>query len=218
MKQVFIFVFFFVLGISAALAYHLSGSSPVLHSPISFITNKKEYPAFSIVEAPSQALKANISNVTGDIQFESRVATKPAALGDQKTITQGERIIANENASAVLTFTDILSVRVSKNTELSVIQTLPSSLVFAQPSGTAEYVSTGKSPVSVRTHNVAVLMKDGSLVIDVDQETGYITFTLSKGKATLAYNDSDNESTVVTIDEKQSYIFDDASRTGRIEN
>jgi len=100
---------------------------------------------------------------------------------------------------------------------LSFNQTLPSNLVFSQLSGVAEYVSTGKSPVSVRTHNIAALISEGSVVIDIDQETGFITFTVSKGTVTVAFNDSDNLSNVVTIKEKQTYIFDDTSRTGRIE-
>jgi hypothetical protein len=217
MKIVLIFFFFFIIGIGTALYYHLSERQLIIHSPISFITGKKTYHPFSIAEAPSQSLKANISEQIGDVKLENRVATSPAILNDIKTITQGERILTGDQSSVILTFTDVLSIRLNAQTELSFNQTLPSNLVFSQPSGIAEYVSTGKSPVSVRTHNIAALISEGSVVIDIDQETGFITFVVSKGTVIVAFNDNDNLSNVVTVKEKQTYIFSDTSRTGRIE-
>ncbi len=181
--------------------------NPVL-SPIS----QNKAAEFSVADPPKESVTGNITAMTGDVLWESRVATAPATIDRPVPVKQGENLVTKDNGNATVVFSGIGSVKLSPKTETDFIQTLPADFVVDQKKGMAGYTKNGTVPFSIRSlHLLTAISGEISLAIDEDQPI--VTITVKKGMATVAYNDAQMVSQRQTVDEGQKLIFDDDSRT-----
>jgi hypothetical protein len=103
------------------------------------------------------------------------------------------------------------------NSHLSIVQTLPSNSTLIQDSGTIFYKKIDSTlPLGVRVLHLLIQQQSGEMEVSVDDQTPIITIKVSSGAITLAFNDTKNISNVVSIDEGNTYTFDDEKREGEI--
>lgn len=170
-------------------------------------------PNFSLENAPSESLRGQITAMTGNIDWQGRIATEAARITSPISVQQGENLITEAGASMSLSFPNVCDVNISQKTEVDVIQTLPADLVFSQNSGSAEYVKTGDSPVSVRTLNLLTEVGEDS-IITINPKKPIISLSVKSGSATVAYNDLKYNSHEVTIIAGHTYTFNSGTRRG----
>ena len=166
---------------------------------------------FSIETAPSESLRGKIISMTGEISWQSRIATEAAKISVPQTIQQGEKLITGEKSNLSLDFPNACSVEFSPQTEIEIIQTLPKNIVFSQTSGTGEYVKTGSYPVSVRVLSL-LAENDGDMIVSVDPENPLIILTQKSGQTIVAYNDLNYVSHETTIASGRTLTFNYGKR------
>ncbi|KKQ47724.1 MAG: hypothetical protein US67_C0047G0011, partial [Candidatus Woesebacteria bacterium GW2011_GWD1_38_10] len=110
-------------------------------------------------------------------------------------------------------FDNACIIEMSENTSVNVIQTLPINLVFRQSDGSAVFNRTGENPLSVRTLS---LLSDinGKAKITIDKDKNTIYLEVISGSTTVAYNDLEFISRQMTIEENQTYTFNQDTRKG----
>ncbi|SRR6266567_4409454 len=172
---------------------------------------------FSMSNAPSESLKGNIASMSGTVRWLSRTATEPIKLLSPRVIQQGEALETEKNAKATVIIQNAEAITLSPNSYVNFIQLLPLNLVLEQNSGDIFYQNTGQSAMSIHTLDLLTAVNRGSARIAMDKNTKTVTVTVEKGLITEGYEDSTNMSTVVTVNAGQRYVFDDATRTGMIE-
>jgi hypothetical protein len=102
----------------------------------------------------------------------------------------------------------------SFNTQLSFIQTLPENFVVWQKQGLADYNKNGEVQISVVALDLLINLDLGQCSILVDKDTAKVTVSVKTGLATVAFNDSDNNTNVVSLKTGDQYVFDDNTKTG----
>src|SRR5437763_1209366 len=60
--------------------------------------------AFSLENAPTKSLRGTIQTLTGEVEWQSRTATTPAALTTIATIQQAERLVTKDTGNVVVAF------------------------------------------------------------------------------------------------------------------
>lgn len=174
-------------------------------------------PAFSVANAPRDSLRGTMLSLSGTVQWESRTATTPATITTLQTLQQGEELTTQKDGKATIEFTPTCIITLSPSTNLSIIQTLPTNLVFAQSQGTVTYTKSTTTPLAVRSLDALVQLTQGNVTISVDKDTAQMTVGVSSESATIAFNDSQTISNVVTIPSGKAYVFDDSTLTGKFE-
>jgi|WetSurMetagenome_2_1015567.scaffolds.fasta_scaffold42147_4 hypothetical protein len=169
--------------------------------------------SFSPKNAPTDSLKGQITNMTGWIDWQGRTATESTRISSPITIQQGENLQTKENSSLSLTFLEVGTVEMSEKTEIDIIQTLPSNIVFLQASGSAKYTKTGSDPITIRAKKLIASM-EGELAVSVDEEKPLVTLTQKSGSTTIAFNDLKYVSHLLKISEGQTYTFNYGTRKG----
>ena len=194
-------------GVYSLLTSHLFIQNRVLHSPLG------SPPPFSISDAPSQSIRGSMQIVSGIVSWESRTATIPAALTSPVTLEQGESVLTDMTGRAVTSFPKVGTIILSPQTEVDFIQSLPTSFLTYQPTGTAKYSKDGSGPLSVRSMSFLISVDSGDVSVTADQDLGRISIvTAGSGQATVAYNSLDNVSQIVTVPQSSTFVFDDAAR------
>lgn len=214
MKQFFFFLIPFLLGILLVFAYRTyvpSHKKPVVKVPVA---SSHE---FLLENAPPESIRGKITAQTGTIKWFSRTATEAAALPASQVLQQGEDIMTEKDGNLSVTFPTAGSVALQPETKVSIIQTLPESVVFEQEKGTATYRKIGNMPYAVRSFHVLMELTDGTMDVSADPDEKSVTIKAVTGDVRLAFNDSDTISTVVTVPAGSSYSYDDESRTGTLE-
>ena len=204
------FITFFILGLFLSLGYYL-----LINKKVTFpiIQSLKQKEIFSFDKAPKDSLKGTIQSLSGLVKWESRIATEEVALKKEILIQQGETISTGEDGNINLEYTDRAILKIASQSAISIIQTLPTNLVFNQIDGTIEYKKLGQTPISIRSFHLIIIF-DGEIMIAVDKITGLITINVRKGSAQVGYNDLQYISEVENLTEGQIYEFDDAKREG----
>ena len=212
MKNVVLFLLFFALGIAFIVIFRLSyrakKSIPPLVSPIA--TSQ-----FSLADAPSESLKATIT-FSGDVDWQSRVATQPSQLTSPVVIQQGESILTKDNATASIHFLNTADIDIAPKTEVDIIQTLPSNIVVAQNQGVTVYTVTGKVPLAIRSFDLLVAVKNGKVTVTADSNQDIVTVHVIQGSATVAYDDVQYMSHTQPLVAGNIYTFDDTTKEGEI--
>ena len=210
-----LFVIIFVsVAIVFAVTIKKSGETIITPSPSTTPLLKENISTnFSLKNAPSESLRGTISSMSGEISWQSRVATEAAVITTPLEIQQGEDLITGENGTLKLSFPNACDINLSENTEVDIIQTLPLSIVFSQITGTAEYTKVGSSPVTIRT---SYLLSEitGNVIIERDTDNQIVTVTIRPGEVIFAYNDSKFVSHVVNAKAGQTYTFNYGTRKG----
>ncbi len=210
-----LFGFFLLLGVLAALGFFiLSKSSPPSVIPVKTQTGQLPTESFSIANPPTESLKGLVSGMKGTIMWESRVATAPATISTLKEVSQGELLNTGKNGAISLVFSNLAAIEEKSNSSLSIVQTLPSNLVFSQSKGDIVYEKNGDSPLSVRVADGVLLVENGRFEVAVDEKKDQVTIDALQGSAKFGFEDENNVSQVFDIKAGKKFLFDGPSKTG----
>lgn len=168
---------------------------------------------FHVENAPIDSLKGEIISMSGDINWQSRIATESVPLTSIVPIQQGESIETKKNGIIKIPFANALVLTVFPDTFVGFSQTLPLNVVLSQPQGIISVTKTGKIPISIRALGALINIEEGESLITVDNENDKIKLTVDIGKTTIAFNDKDYISNIVSVSEGHILIFDNTSRT-----
>ncbi len=211
MKNILLFLTFFILGAGSFLAYHLWQTNSKQEQIVSQVT--KQEANFNIANPPQESKIGTIVSMSGDIKWESRVATAPATIITPVPIKQGERLVTGDQGNLVVNFEGIGSISVSPKSDVSFIQTLPADFVVNQTLGNVTYTQTGQTPISVRSYHLLIRLTSGSIEMSVDDKKSEVNLTSIKGETMVAFNNINNVSTVVALNAGKTYSFSDEQRT-----
>lgn len=210
LKNFFWALLFAGIGFSALMIFlEVSWWAPKVNIPK--VTGVLNLSNFSLVNAPKESLRGTITSMTGEVKWESRIATEAAKITVPITVQQGESLSTGEAGTLSLLFDKNLQIDFSPKTEIGIIQTLPADLVFFQKSGTADYKKLSTTPVSIRALHL-LIENGGQVMISVDGEVGVVTLNVVSGTSTVAYNDINNISRVLEVDAGKKLIFNDDTR------
>lgn len=187
-----------------------------LISPEATFVSQAQPTSYSAEIAPSLSLRGQITTLSGDVSWQSRIATDAAKINQKQTIQQGESLQTGDNGSVAVLFTDQAMISLFAKTQVDFVQTLPADLVLVLDKGSIDVQKTGGDPLTIRALHLLIDQKSGELgiVLDPDQQT--VAINANKGTATVAYNDVNLVSQVVTIPQGKQYYFDDQTRIGRL--
>lgn len=213
-KFAFLFLTAFLVGILTVIVYGLitkNPNKPVKDEISSIIQTVTKHP-FSVEEAPSESIRGTITQMSGVVQLESRVATQSSIISSPKEIQQGEEIQTQVNGNVNIEFPNMASLKVSPQTQIDFIQTLPANFVVSLASGSAEFTKLSNIPVTVRAMHLLIKQNVGVLAVGVDQTNGLVNLTIILGSATVAFNDTSLNSHVLDFHSGQKVIFNDLTR------
>ncbi|HKB88376.1 MAG TPA: hypothetical protein VKC53_01865 [Patescibacteria group bacterium] len=176
-----------------------------------------KFSRFSLEKAPSQSLVGTITQISGEVGYESRNATEVAKINSPVSVQQGESLITGTDGSLVLIFEKAAEVDLFADTSLDVIQTLPADLVFAQTTGSVTYKKLSDIPVSIRSHHL-LIENNGDISVSINKLKPIITLTVNSGSATIAYNNIYNISRLFSVTMGQTVTFNDDTRRVVVEN
>lgn len=210
-KDILLFFLFFVFGFAAILVYKkYTVAHSAVTSPLATTT------LFSLDTPPSNSQAGKIVSLSGDVEWQSRSATEAAKLTQTQKVAQGEEYWTKETGRLQIDFPSVLELSVLPDTYLNLIQTLPTNIVLKQEGGEVVYKNTGASPLGIRARHLLIDQNSGILSIRMTQTTPIIRVIVQKGDAKVAFNDEDFETNVVALEEGDTYIFNNATRTGRV--
>ena len=169
--------------------------------------------SFSPENAPTDSLKGQITSMTGWVDWLGRTATESTRISSPIMIQQGENLQTKENSSLSFIFPEVGTVAMSGKTEVDIIQTLPTNIVFLQASGAAEYTKTGSDPITIRAKKLIASM-EGELAISIDEERPWVTLTQKSGSTMVAFNDLKYVSHEIKMVAGQTYTFNYGMRKG----
>lgn len=209
MKNLFIG---FLVGVILAVGYFFVVNKQASEN---IIETKVATNQFSINTPPKESLKGRITNLIGDVFWQSRVASSPALIESPQIVSQGEGLETGDNGRLTADFTGVVSINLSSNSDLSIIQTLPNSFVFEQTDGEISFSKQGEIPVSVKALDLLVSLNQGKLTIILDKEKNKVEINGVDGQVKVGYEDSQNVSQVIDIKAGQKFLFDDDSLTSQ---
>jgi hypothetical protein len=203
MKNILIFVAYFLLGIFLIFSFRQ------LTETINFHELNSPLPqfSFSLDTPPSQSLQGAITSLSGEVEWQSRVATEPAKITKPRQVQQGEGVKTLESGQAMIVFPDIAGIAVYPKTEINIIQTLPSNILIGQNNGAADYKKLNGNHLSVRSQNLLVKINQGEIMISVDENKPYITVNVITGSVTVVYNDINFITKLVDVSPGESLLF-----------
>ena len=174
---------------------------------------------YDIEKAPSETLRGTISNMYGEINWQSRVATEPAKLEGKRPIQQGEQLSTGEDGTLLLEFNNDTTLEFDNDSVVDIIQTLPTSFVFMQEKGTVTYnqLPSSSTPLAVRVRHLLVRLLDGGITVTLEDDDPYIIVGGTQGTFEVAYNDNTLTSHRFTVNDGDTLIFDDETRTSDIQ-
>ncbi len=209
-NNLFLFSVFLLIGILGTVFYgYITKYQP--RSLQTIIQTVKES-GFAIEKPPSQSLKGIILAMTGEIGWQSRVATEAATIINPAPLQQGEVIRTGETGELTLEFKNVAGIDVLPETQLEFSQTLPVNFVVWQASGSAEFKKLGNVPVSVRAEHLLIKQNDGNMSIGVDSANLLVNINIISGSISVAYNDLNNVSHIVNAASGKRITFNDAKR------
>ena len=210
MKDLLLFVAAICAGLFLIVGYFtFIGKSGVINVPS--LRTIFRASNFSLEKAPSESLIGKIASMSGDVQWQSRIATDSARLESPINIQQGENLSTKEKSSAVILFDGNLEVELSEKSEVGFAQTLPANIVIAQGSGTVEYKKVGVIPVSIRILHL-LIENEGDVKVSLDDQQPLVTLEIVTGSVKLSFNDINNVTSVTVLSAGKKLIFNDDTR------
>ncbi len=214
MKHVLIFICCIVVGFVGTYLLIAQKTTKDIVKPTSqkSVSNSSR---FSLEKAPSLSLHGDITSLSGTVKWQSRTATESSVISSPQLIQQGEIIETDEDGKVSVAFPDML-ISLSPSTSLEIVQSLPSDVILEQKEGEIAYSNSSSSPLEIRVSPLLVQSNKNNFIITKDINTGTITVKVLSGTVKAAFNDDENVTTVETIPEKKTFIFDTETRTSRI--
>jgi len=214
MKLFLLFIIFFILGFGGTLFLVNTQTSQEVTKPKA--KTPIESTKFSIENPPSTSLHGDITLLSGEVKWQSRIASEASTITLKQQIKQGESLFTDTTGKVSIAFPDML-FELSPDTTLNIIQTLPSSTVLEQPKGKIGYQTSSSTPLAIRTYPILTESLGGNFSISIDEDDGTIVISVESGSVAIAYNDSDTISTVHNVKKGETLIFDPSTRTSAIE-
>jgi hypothetical protein len=208
MKQLIVFLIYIFLGLFLIFSYKKINQkldSQQLITPIS-------KSGFSLENAPSKSLKATIISLSGDVGWQSRIATNSAAITKPMQIQQGEEIATGKNGQASIIFSNIANINIYPKTKINFIQTLPINILIEQNSGKSEYIKLSNNSLSIKSQSLLTKINQGKIIITVNESRPYISVDVKEGLATISYNDLNYITKVLGVKAKRRAIFQTDTR------
>ncbi|MCL4359824.1 hypothetical protein M1555_01020 [Patescibacteria group bacterium] len=168
---------------------------------------------FSLDTPPSRTLTGTIATFSGTLSWESRTATAASKIHEAVPVVQGGRLVTGDDGNVTVTFPDDVTLTLMSKTDISVIQTLPASMVFLITTGMLSAGNHGNSTVSIRSMGLLSACKDCSLTVSADTLRPEISLFVNEGNVTAAYNDRTYTTKIIGLSRGRGLIYDDASRT-----
>lgn len=163
---------------------------------------------FSLDSPPTEALVGTIATLSGTVLWQSRTASSPSALPKPRDVVQGEELLTGDSGSLTISFPDVLTLRLFPKSHISLIQTLPATIVVRQAEGTGVYSGLSeKKPISVRGLDILLTFGNATCSVSVDTKTSRVSVIVTDGEIRAAYTDTDNISVIKTFTKGQSFIF-----------
>lgn len=211
MKHTYLFVIAICIGALVFILYDKILVQKTIQTPESKPQQVTQSP-FLLDTAPSQSLRGSILSSKGNIEWQSRTATEASVLTNPVSLQQGEEVSTQEKASMTIQFPGVSTTQLNPQTHILFAQTLPDSFVVVQDKGEAVYTKLGANPVSIRSLHLLTKLNEGQVTISLDKTALIVTLLVTKGSVTIAYNDRDNLSNVVTVKQGDKVMFDDEKR------
>jgi hypothetical protein len=155
--------------------------------------------------------------MSGKVMWLSRTGAKPIQLKSPRAIQQGEEISTGSNGQAVIRIQNDASLLLFPNTHVSIIQLLPQNFVFVQDRGSVRYENTIQVPVSIKTLDLLSLLVKGIVTVSIDPQGKTVSVNLAKGNLQEGYEDAQNNSSTMTVNQGQTFVFDDRNKIGTIQ-
>jgi hypothetical protein len=211
MKYLGFFILSFLIGLVVTFGYVMLRAS---HSQQkSNVQKPNPTSSFSIESPPLESLKGSIASRSGTLLWESRIATEPSELKDNRELKQGEQLITQDKSNVTVNFNQVGEIFLAENTVLSFIQTRPIDFVVEQKKGVVTYTVNGSTPISVRIRNALITKTSGIMQITIREGDSVIVISTIKGTAQIGFNDLDLISRVFTLREGQIYEYNSDERT-----
>lgn len=218
MMRLLLFIVFIAVGVGVIYALTKNNSQQQQLLPIkAAIPQKQLQQEFSIEPAPSETKEGRITSFSGNVLFESRIATQPARLTQNRPVKQAEKIRTENESTASIAFDNIGTINIEQNSEVSFIQTRPSEFVLVQPEGTVIYKVNGETPFSIRALHLLISIPKGEGTVSFDEENGTVHITITDGTASVAYIDLENNTIVKDLPTDSTYIYTIETREGETE-
>lgn len=206
MKYIGVFLLALVLGSIGVWLYFTRQSLP----PVKAVSS------FSLAKAPSASLLASLVSFSGKVNWESRIATQSVRLTEVRNLQQGEALDTEEAGHAVLVFPGKSLITLSPQTKINLIQTLPTNIVIAQPSGTVQYDTIGTALFSVRADDLLLNITSGSITVKNDTDTHLVSVTVHTGVTTAAYTDLENMTQLASLSAGEHFTYDTTTQDGSV--
>jgi len=171
---------------------------------------------FSLEKAPTDSLSGEVASISGKVAWQSRIAPVAILINLPTRLSQGEEVDTYNDGNALIGFAKVGTITEASNTQISFIQTLPQNFVVLQKQGVADYLKSGANPLSIVALDLLINIDSGECSIFVDKDNALVTVSVKTGSASAAFNDSDNNTNVVSLTAGQKYVFDDNAITGKI--
>ena len=167
---------------------------------------------------PKGAVTATITNITGMVKKQGRHDEKFQPITKDTTLLEGESV-ALELGSTTVQFDASVSADLTSYSQLDFVTALPNNMVVRQPNGQITYTVTGSiPPFSIRALGLLVQCSDSATVtVTTDAKGQSVQVSARRGKATLAYSDSNDDTQVVTLTQGQSAYYDYSASTLHIQ-
>lgn len=207
LKQFFLFFLFLTIGFCSTTAAYLfvTHTSFPLLSPI---FNAR----FSLADAPSESLVGNITALSGNVLWLSRVATSPVTITKPQQIQQGEELETG-NGEVTVQFPQDITIHIAKNSHAAVIQTLPANIVLQEKQGTIGYAGGSSTvPLSVRALDLLVSFSQAQATVVVDPAASQVVVYGENGTVQAAYTDAKNKTHVVSIAKNEKLVFNSKTK------
>jgi hypothetical protein len=215
MKKIILFLIPFLITIAVVVFYFkLTQKINNLRLPVFpsvSLSDLIKLSRFSLDKAPSQSLVGTIISMSGDVEYEARMATEAAKINSPIDVQQGESLLTGVNGKLILNFDKAVEIDISSDTSIGIIQTLPANVVFFQSMGSTEYKKLANIPVSIRSKHL-LIENNGDITVTIDKVKPIITVVVNSGSATFAYNNLNNISKVWTVESGKTLIFNDGTR------
>jgi len=207
-SNIFLFIIAIVIGIILGIILNKSNIKQVF-------TSKPLPPSyFSLANPPKESIIGKVEAATGDVEVTSRIATAPSALKSTSQILQGESLDTKSKGGISLNFANSETISLKKNSHIDLIQALKANIVVNQTMGNVDYLKTGNIPLSIISQNLLLDQISGEMEVSVDKSTNQVTASLLSGSAKAAFNDSNDNSQVVTLQKGDNYIFSNQTLSG----
>jgi hypothetical protein len=200
-----LFILMIFLGLSIGFGYQNWWLNHKLAQ--TFVPNPETFK----LNPPSQAGIGRITTIAGFPQKYARDVDQPVEIVGDNTLVQGERLNTDATSSAQLLFPEVGEVKVGRNADITLVDTIPTEFLISHQGGVNEYLATGSNPMSIRSLHTVIELASSSATLTTLSSTKF-RLEVHGGLVKIGYQDLDHKSYVKTVLANKTATFDDVKR------